>query len=80
MRIGSLAEQLGSTPHTIRFYELRGLPPAPPRGNHHYRDYGEADTREALLRLRHPPNTRRLVVAHRPLRGLMPAREFGRAP
>jgi DNA-binding transcriptional MerR regulator len=43
MRIGILAERLGTTPHAIRFYERRGLLPAPPRGDNQYREYGEAD-------------------------------------
>jgi DNA-binding transcriptional MerR regulator len=48
MRIGDLAERLGTTAHAIRFYERRGLLPAPGRGSNGYRDYTEAD----LSRLR----------------------------
>lgn len=43
MRIGTLAHQLGTTPHAIRFYERRGLLPAPRRGSNRYREYTEAD-------------------------------------
>lgn len=49
MRIGTLAQRLGTTPHAIRFYERRGLLPPPPRGPNRYRDYGEVDV--ARLRL-----------------------------
>ena len=48
MRIGELAERLGTTPHAIRFYERSGLVPAPPRSRNGYREYAEAD----LSRLR----------------------------
>lgn len=43
MRIGVLAEQMGTTPHAIRFYEQRGLLPPPERTGNGYREYGEAD-------------------------------------
>ena len=43
MRIGTLAEQLGTTAHAIRFYERRGLLPAPGRTTNGYREYSEAD-------------------------------------
>ena len=48
MRIGDLAERLGTTPHAIRFYERSGLLPVPPRGENGYREYAESD----LSRLR----------------------------
>ncbi len=43
MNIAALARQLGMTTHTIRFYERRGLLPAPARKDNGYRDYSEAD-------------------------------------
>ncbi len=49
MRIGNLAERLGTTPHAIRFYERRGLLPSPRRGGNGYREYTDADV--ARLRL-----------------------------
>ena len=49
MRIGTLAQQLGTTPHAIRFYERQGLLPAPRRGENGYRDY--SDTEAQRLRL-----------------------------
>lgn len=47
MRIGVLAEQLRTTPHAIRFYEQRGLLPAPARNASGYREY-TADDAERL--------------------------------
>ncbi len=41
MCIGELAERLGTTPHTVRFYERLGLVPAPERSENGYRDYAE---------------------------------------
>ena len=49
MRIGALAERLGTTPHAIRFYERRGLLPAPRRGDNSYREYSEADAERLRL-------------------------------
>ncbi len=47
MRIGTLAKQLGTTTHAIRFYEQRGLLPAPSRSASGYREY-TADDAERL--------------------------------
>jgi DNA-binding transcriptional MerR regulator len=44
MRIGELAEGVGVTTKTVRFYESIGLMPAPARTPSGYRDYGDADT------------------------------------
>jgi len=49
MRIGALAEQLGITPHAIRFYERRGLLPAPSRSDNRYREYSELDAERLRL-------------------------------
>ena len=49
MRIGTLARRLGTTPHAIRFYERRGLLPAPGRGDNRYREYTEADAERLRL-------------------------------
>ena len=49
MRIGTLAEQLGTTPHTIRFYEQRGLLPVPRRAQNRYREYTDADVERLRL-------------------------------
>ncbi|HET8756830.1 MAG TPA: MerR family transcriptional regulator [Solirubrobacteraceae bacterium] len=54
-RIGDVAERVGTTPRTIRYYEEMGLLPAPPaheKGRH--RTYGDSDVRrlQELIRLR----------------------------
>jgi DNA-binding transcriptional MerR regulator len=49
MRIGTLAAKLGTTPHTIRFYEQRGLLPAPRRSQNRYRDYTDVDLERLRL-------------------------------
>jgi len=40
MRIGELANRVGITPDTIRYYEREGLLPPPKRTTNGYRDYG----------------------------------------
>jgi DNA-binding transcriptional MerR regulator len=49
MRIGDLATLVGTTAQAVRFYEGRGLLPAPRRSASGYRDYGPED--EERLRL-----------------------------
>jgi putative AdoMet-dependent methyltransferase len=49
MRIGTLAKRLGITSHAIRFYERRGLLPAPGRSTNRYREYDEADAERLRL-------------------------------
>lgn len=48
MRIGELANAVGLPSQTIRFYERKGLLPAPERGANGYRTYDES----TLARLR----------------------------
>ncbi|MES2210982.1 MAG: MerR family transcriptional regulator [Chloroflexota bacterium] len=43
MRIGQLAEQLGTTPNAIRYYERSGILSAPRRSANGYRAYDERD-------------------------------------
>src|SRR4051794_1818824 len=43
MRIGQLADRLGVTTKSIRFYESIGLFPDPARTPSGYRNYGDAD-------------------------------------
>ncbi|MDA8379328.1 MAG: heavy metal-responsive transcriptional regulator [Actinomycetota bacterium] len=51
MTIGELGARVGVNPKTIRFYEDRGLLPAPARRPSGYRDYGEEDvTRLSFIR------------------------------
>lgn len=49
MRIKALAERLDTTPSAIRFYERRGLLPAPPRAQNGYRQYTEAHAERLRL-------------------------------
>jgi len=48
MKIGELARRAGVNVQTVRYYERRGLLPAPPRRGSGYREYDEG----ALERLR----------------------------
>lgn len=51
MLIGELAEAVGVPSQTIRFYERKGLMPAPSRGGNGYRSYDEsAVTRVKFIR------------------------------
>ena len=49
MKINEAAKVSGLTPHTIRFYERKGVLPRPPRGPNGYRHYTEEHV--ATLRL-----------------------------
>lgn len=56
MRIGELAERVGVSTDTVRFYERSGWLPRPSRRDNDYRDYGAADAEH----LRLPIDLRRL--------------------
>ncbi len=49
MRIGQLAEQVGVSTDTVRFYERSGWLPRAPRRDNDYRDYGDADVEHLRL-------------------------------
>ena len=49
MRIGKLADKIGTTAHTIRWYERRGLLPAAGRTENGYREYTDADASRLRL-------------------------------
>jgi DNA-binding transcriptional MerR regulator len=49
MRIGALAQRVGVSPDTVRFYERSGWMPRAARQNNSYRDYGEADVEHLRL-------------------------------
>ncbi|MGH2357593.1 MAG: MerR family transcriptional regulator [Candidatus Limnocylindria bacterium] len=51
MRIMALVQRLGTTPHAIRYYERRGLLPAPARAASGYRGYSAADAERLRLLL-----------------------------
>jgi MerR family transcriptional regulator, repressor of the yfmOP operon len=72
-RIGEVAELVGTTPRTIRYYEEIGLLPSPPgfeKGRH--RTYGEAE----VARLRELIRLRDLLgISLEELKGLLEAEE-----
>lgn len=49
MRIGELAQQLGVTGDTVRFYERAGWLPSAPRTGNGYREYREEDVEHLRL-------------------------------
>ena len=49
MRIGELAQQVGVSTDTVRFYERSGWLPRAPRRENDYRDYGETDVEHLRL-------------------------------
>jgi DNA-binding transcriptional MerR regulator len=49
MRIGELAERLGVSGDTVRFYERAGWLPSAPRQENGYRDYREEDVEHLRL-------------------------------
>ena len=51
MRIRSLADRLGTTPHAIRYYERHGFLPAPARTGNRYRQYSDSDADRLRLLL-----------------------------
>lgn len=68
--IGELAEAAGVAVDTVRFYERRGLLPAPPRTVSGYRQYDDG----ALDRLRFILRAKGLGFTLAQIDGLMPAR------
>ena len=49
MRIGELAERVGVSTDTVRFYERSGWLPRPARRDNAYRDYGDDDAEHLRL-------------------------------
>lgn len=49
MRIGELAQRVGVSTDTVRFYERSGWLPRPARRDNDYRDYGDADAEHLRL-------------------------------
>jgi|SRR5579863_2359579 len=47
--ISELADRVGVTPDTLRYYERRGLLPKPPRGSNGYRLYDETLTERLIF-------------------------------
>lgn len=76
MRIGELAERVGVNPKTIRFYEGRGLLPAPVRLRSGYRDYGA----EGEARLRFVKTAQRLGFSLDEIAEILSFKERGERP
>jgi len=51
MRIGELAQRLGTSTDTIRYYERAGVLPRAERRDNAYREYGDADVEHLRLLL-----------------------------
>lgn len=51
MRIRALAQQFGTTPNAIRYYERHGYLPPPKRRSNRYREYDQADADRLRLLL-----------------------------
>jgi DNA-binding transcriptional MerR regulator len=49
MRIGELAERVGVSADTVRFYERSGWLPRPARRDNDYREYGDGDAEHLRL-------------------------------
>ena len=49
MRIGELAQRVGVSTDTVRFYERSGLLPRPARQDNNYREYSDADAEHLRL-------------------------------
>ena len=49
MRIGELADKLGTTTDSIRYYERHGLLPPSSRSENKYREYSDADAERLRL-------------------------------
>lgn len=76
MRIGQLAEAVGTTTKTLRFYEEQGLLPPAQRTPSGYRDYGPEAV--AQVNFIHRGQAAGLTLAQ--IRQIIDVRERGQAP
>lgn len=76
MRVAELAEAVGSTPDTIRYYERVGLLPQPERTAAGYRVYRDG----AVDRLRFIQGAQRLGLRLRDIGDLLGIRDTGACP
>ena len=76
MQVAALAERVGVSPHTVRYYERVGLIAAPPRTAGGYRDYspGEVD------RLGFIQGCQRFGLRLRDIKALLDVRDTGECP
>ncbi|MEU2406541.1 heavy metal-responsive transcriptional regulator [Streptomyces rubiginosohelvolus] len=76
MRIGELAAETGLTTKTIRFYELAGLLPPPPRTASGYRDYPH----HTVARLAFVRDAQAAGLTLAEIRSVLALRDSGQAP
>jgi DNA-binding transcriptional MerR regulator len=76
LRVGELADAVGVSSDTIRYYERAGLLPAPQRTPGGYRAYGD----DALDRLRFIQGAQRLGLRLDDIRDLLAVRDTGICP
>lgn len=76
MRIGELADRIGVTTKSIRFYESIGLLPEPTRTSSGYRDYADSDTE----RLTFIKTAQRLGLSLDEIREIIAFRDRGQPP
>jgi DNA-binding transcriptional MerR regulator len=76
LRVAELAELVGVSPDTIRYYERAGLLPRPPRTRSGYRSY---DT-QAIDRLRFIQGAQRLGLRLKDIADLLSVRDTGECP
>ena len=76
MLIGELADAVGVTPQTIRFYERKGLLPHAPRSANGYRTYD--DSTKTRLRFITVAQTAGLTLAE--IRSIIDLRDHGTVP
>ena len=67
LKIGELAKATGLTAKTIRFYEVQGIIPDPPRTNSGYRTYGDSD----VVRLEFVLKAKRLGLSLGEIKGVL---------
>jgi MerR family mercuric resistance operon transcriptional regulator len=76
MTISGLADQVGVSPDTLRYYERLGLIPAPPRTAAGYRIYDE----EMAERLRFVKTTQRMGLHLADIKDLLDIKDRGACP
>jgi len=76
LRVAQLADAVGVTPDTIRFYEREGLLAPPPRNSAGYRHYPP----ESVERLRFIQGCQRLGLRLRDIAELLSIRDTGTCP
>lgn len=76
MRIGEVAEQVGVTPKTLRFYERQGLLAEPARTAGGYRDYGP----DVVERVRFVRDAQASGFTLAQIREILDLRDEGTAP